>query len=93
VIPNELAFHLFAGIPGQGLIRRAFLLVLGPMNGDPAWSFAGAKPLGYNTSKAALSMLTFQLAYEFRDIPMKVNPQTRLHGGSSNNATRFSEMR
>ncbi len=43
------------------------------MNGDPTWSFAGAKFLGYNTSKAALNMLTLQLAYEFRDTPMKVN--------------------
>lgn len=43
------------------------------MNGDPTWSFAGAKYLGYNTSKAALNMLTIQLAYEFRDTPMKVN--------------------
>jgi NAD(P)-dependent dehydrogenase (short-subunit alcohol dehydrogenase family) len=43
------------------------------MNGDPTWSFAGAKFLGYNTSKAALNMLTIQLAYEFRDTPMKVN--------------------
>ena len=43
------------------------------MNGAPAWSFAGAKFLGYNTSKAALNMLTVQLAYEFRDTPMKVN--------------------
>jgi NAD(P)-dependent dehydrogenase (short-subunit alcohol dehydrogenase family) len=30
------------------------------MNGDPTWSFAGAKFLGYNTSKAALNMLTIQ---------------------------------
>jgi NAD(P)-dependent dehydrogenase (short-subunit alcohol dehydrogenase family) len=29
--------------------------------------------LGYNTSRAALNMLTIQLAYEFRDTPMKVN--------------------
>jgi NAD(P)-dependent dehydrogenase (short-subunit alcohol dehydrogenase family) len=43
------------------------------MNGDPTWSFAGAKFLGYNTSNAALNMLTLQLAYEFRDTPMKVN--------------------
>jgi NAD(P)-dependent dehydrogenase (short-subunit alcohol dehydrogenase family) len=43
------------------------------MNGDPTWSFAGAKFLGYNTSKAALNMLTIQLAYEFRETPMKVN--------------------
>jgi NAD(P)-dependent dehydrogenase (short-subunit alcohol dehydrogenase family) len=43
------------------------------MNGDPAWSFAAAKYLGYNTSKAALNMLTIQLAYELRDSRIKVN--------------------
>jgi NAD(P)-dependent dehydrogenase (short-subunit alcohol dehydrogenase family) len=43
------------------------------MNGDPTWNFAGARFLGYNTSKAAVNMLTIQLAYEFRDTPMKVN--------------------
>jgi len=42
-------------------------------NGDPAWSFAGAKYAGYNASKAALNMLTVQLAYELRDTSIKVN--------------------
>ena len=43
------------------------------LNGDPKWDFAGFKLLGYNTSKAALNMLTIQLAYELRDTPIKVN--------------------
>lgn len=43
------------------------------LNNDPNWSFAAVKLLGYNTSKAALNMLTIQLAHEFRDTPMKVN--------------------
>ncbi len=42
-------------------------------NSDPAWSFAPAKLLGYNTSKAAVNMLTIQLAYELRDTLIKVN--------------------
>ena len=43
------------------------------MNGDPTWDFAPVKLLGYNTSKAAVNMLTVQLAYELRDTAIKVN--------------------
>jgi NAD(P)-dependent dehydrogenase (short-subunit alcohol dehydrogenase family) len=43
------------------------------MNSDPNWSFASVKFLGYNTSKAALNMLTIQLAHEFRNTAMKIN--------------------
>jgi NAD(P)-dependent dehydrogenase (short-subunit alcohol dehydrogenase family) len=43
------------------------------LNGDPAWEFAQVKRLGYNSSKAALNMLTVQLAYELRDTGIKVN--------------------
>ncbi|MBC7924174.1 MAG: SDR family oxidoreductase [Bryobacteraceae bacterium] len=43
------------------------------LNGDPDWEFAGAKYLGYNGSKAALNMLTVQLAFELRDTGIKVN--------------------
>ena len=42
-------------------------------NADPGWQFAEVKFLGYNASKAALNMLTVQLAYELRDTPIKVN--------------------
>ena len=43
------------------------------LNGDPAWEFASVKLVGYNASKAALNMLTVQLAAELRDTPIKVN--------------------
>ncbi len=43
------------------------------LNGDPAWEFAAVKRLGYNSSKAALNMLTVQLAFELRDTKIKVN--------------------
>jgi NAD(P)-dependent dehydrogenase (short-subunit alcohol dehydrogenase family) len=43
------------------------------LNGDPAWEFAQVKRLGYNASKAALNMMTVQLAYELRDTKIKVN--------------------
>ena len=42
-------------------------------NGDPSWEFAQAKFLGYNSSKAALNMLTVQLAAELQDAGIKVN--------------------
>ena len=42
-------------------------------NADPDWEYAPVKLLGYNASKAALNMLTVQLAYELRDTAIKVN--------------------
>jgi len=42
-------------------------------NSDPKWEYAPVKLLGYCSSKAALNMLTAQLAYELRDTPIKVN--------------------
>ena len=42
-------------------------------NGDPAYSSAAVKYLGYSASKAALNMLTVHLAYELRGTAIKVN--------------------
>jgi NAD(P)-dependent dehydrogenase (short-subunit alcohol dehydrogenase family) len=42
-------------------------------NGDAGWEYAQVKFLGYNSSKAALNMLTVQLAFELKDTPIKVN--------------------
>ena len=41
--------------------------------GDRAFEFVAYKYLGYAASKAALNMLTVQLAYELRDTAIKVN--------------------
>jgi NAD(P)-dependent dehydrogenase (short-subunit alcohol dehydrogenase family) len=41
--------------------------------GDPAFQFVTYKYLGYAASKAALNMLTVQLAYELRETTIKVN--------------------
>ena len=43
------------------------------INRDFEGDFAGAKPLAYNASKAALNMFTVQLAAELQDTPIKVN--------------------
>ncbi len=40
---------------------------------DPNWKFTSVKVLAYCASKAALNMLTVQLAYEFRDGNIAVN--------------------
>ena len=42
-------------------------------SGDPAWTHVAAKFLGYAASKAALNMLTVQLAFELHDTSIKVN--------------------
>lgn len=40
---------------------------------NPAWKYAPVKVLAYCASKAALNMLTVQLAYELRDADIAVN--------------------
>jgi len=40
---------------------------------DPGWRFAQTRVLGYSASKAALNMLTIQLAAELKDSGIKVN--------------------
>ncbi len=42
-------------------------------NSDPNWEFAHVKPLAYNSSKAALNMLTVIFAAELKDMGVKVN--------------------
>jgi NAD(P)-dependent dehydrogenase (short-subunit alcohol dehydrogenase family) len=42
-------------------------------NSDPTWQFKHVKIMGYNASKAALNMLTVQLAAELKDAGIKVN--------------------
>ena len=41
--------------------------------GDPNWKFAAVKYIGYCASKAAMNMMTAQLAAELRDTNIKVN--------------------
>ena len=43
------------------------------LHNDPSWKYAPVKFLAYCASKAALNMLTVQLAYEFRDGGIAVN--------------------
>jgi NAD(P)-dependent dehydrogenase (short-subunit alcohol dehydrogenase family) len=43
------------------------------LNGDPEWTGADYKHIGYCGSKAALNMMTVHLAYELRGTEIKVN--------------------
>ena len=60
-------------------------------NSDPAWSFAAVKLIGYNASKAAVNMLTVQLAYELRDTPIKVNAANPGYTATDLNAHRGNQ--
>lgn len=42
-------------------------------NSDPDWEFAAIKLLAYNSSKAALNMMTIVFAAEFKDSAIKIN--------------------
>ena len=42
-------------------------------NGDPDWEYAGYKLIGYSASKAAVNMLTVQLAAALKDAGIRVN--------------------
>ena len=42
-------------------------------NSDPDWDFAAVKPLAYNSSKAALNMMTVIWANQLKDTPIKIN--------------------
>lgn len=58
------------------------------VNGDPTSPYYEARLMGYNASKAALNMLTVQLAAELKDTPIVVNSvapgyvKTDLTGGN-----------
>ena len=70
---TQAMLPLLRGAPAARIVNLSSGLGSLTWNGDPAWSFAPAKLLGYNTSKAAVNMLTIQLAYELRDTLIKVN--------------------
>ena len=42
-------------------------------NSDPNWDYAAVKPLAYNSSKAALNMVTIIFAADLKDAGIKVN--------------------
>jgi NAD(P)-dependent dehydrogenase (short-subunit alcohol dehydrogenase family) len=69
----QAALPLLKSAPAARIVNLSSGLGSLAWNSDPNWAFAPYKLLGYNTSKAAVNMLTVQLAYELRDTAIKVN--------------------
>jgi NAD(P)-dependent dehydrogenase (short-subunit alcohol dehydrogenase family) len=59
--------------PGARIVNMSSSLGSMAVNGDPANRYYMARQIGYNASKAALNMLTVQLAEELRDTGIVVN--------------------
>jgi NAD(P)-dependent dehydrogenase (short-subunit alcohol dehydrogenase family) len=70
---TQAMLPLLREAPAARIVNVSSGLASLALNGDPEWPFAPYKLLGYNASKAALNMLTVQLAYELRDTAIKVN--------------------
>jgi NAD(P)-dependent dehydrogenase (short-subunit alcohol dehydrogenase family) len=59
--------------PAARLVNMSSSLGSIAINGDASSRYYGVRLAGYNASKAALNMLTVQLAEELRDTPIAVN--------------------
>ncbi|WP_174279941.1 SDR family NAD(P)-dependent oxidoreductase, partial [Sphingomonas bacterium] len=59
--------------PSARIINQSSDLGSLTRQGDPDWKYAFIKSLGYSASKAALNMLTVQLAAELREAGIAVN--------------------
>lgn len=70
---TQTMLPLLRAAPAARIVNLSSGLGSLTLNADPARPFAAFQFLGYNTSKAALNMLTIQLAHELRDTAIKVN--------------------
>ncbi|EAX7332252.1 SDR family oxidoreductase [Salmonella enterica] len=70
---TQIMLPLIKKSPAGRIVNMSSGLGSLALNEDPTWEFADTKLIGYNASKAALNMLTVQLAWELRDSPVKVN--------------------
>ena len=59
--------------PAARIVNLSSALGSLAVNGNPASPYYAARLIGYNASKAALNMLTVQLAQELRETPVVVN--------------------
>lgn len=57
-------------------------------NSDPNWEYASVKILAYNSSKAAVNMITVVLAAELQDTPIKINAADPGYTATDLNANR-----
>ena len=73
LLVTQAMLPLLRSAPAARIVNVSSGLGSLTQNADPEWPFAAIKYLGYNASKAALNMMTVQLAWELRDTPIKVN--------------------
>jgi NAD(P)-dependent dehydrogenase (short-subunit alcohol dehydrogenase family) len=73
VAVTQAMLPLLLNAPSASIVNVSSGLGSLTKSSDPAWTHVAAKYLGYAASKAALNMLTVQLAYELRDTSIKVN--------------------
>jgi len=73
VAVTQAMLPLLRKAPSASIINVSSGLGSITKSGDPAWTHVAAKFLGYAASKAALNMMTVQLAYELRETSIKVN--------------------
>jgi NAD(P)-dependent dehydrogenase (short-subunit alcohol dehydrogenase family) len=73
VAVTQAMLPLLRKAPGGRIVNVSSGLGSLTQNGDPNYASAATKLIGYSASKAALNMLTVQLAYELRDSTIKVN--------------------
>ena len=70
---TQAMLPLLREAPAARIVNLSSSLGSLSVNGDPMSPYYSARLIGYNASKAALNMLTVQLAQELRDTPIVVN--------------------
>lgn len=70
---TQAMLPLLRKAPAARIVNLSSSLGSLSVNGDPTSPYYSARLIGYNASKAALNMLTVQLAQELRDTPIVVN--------------------
>ncbi len=70
---TQAMLPLLKKAPSARIVNGSSELGSMALNSDPAWEHSNAKLIGYNASKAAMKMLTVQLAWELRGTNIKVN--------------------
>ncbi|MGV7206987.1 SDR family oxidoreductase [Oxalobacteraceae bacterium A2-2] len=70
---TQAMLPLLRSSPAARIVNLSSSLGSLTLNGDPGSPYYAARLMGYNASKAALNMLTVQLAAELRDTAIVVN--------------------
>ncbi len=70
---TQAMLPLLRAAPSARIVNLSSSMGSLTLNGDPASTYYAQRYIGYNASKAALNMLTIQLAEELRDTGIVVN--------------------